>query len=306
MSATLIFIIGGTLAAAVPLLLAAMGELVAEKAGMLNLGVEGMMAIGAAAGFVVVASTGSHFLGFMAGGAAALALSAVFACLTLPFSANQVASGLAIGILGLGASSAIGKAHEGTTVAALPKLEFGPLSDLPIIGPSVFQQDYMVYLSLLLAIGVWYVLARTKLGLIIRAIGESPLSAHVLGYHVMLIRTGCVLFGGAMAGIGGAYLSTAYTPLWAEGMVAGRGWIVVALIVFGSWMVPRIAFGAYLFGAISLMELSVQALGLNIPSQLLSASPYIVTIIILALISRDPIKIRLNSPMSLGQTFKTE
>ncbi|MEM9441179.1 MAG: ABC transporter permease, partial [Pseudomonadota bacterium] len=183
MSATLIFIIGGTLAAAVPLMLAAMGELVAEKAGMLNLGVEGMMAIGAATGFVTVVATGSHVLGFAAGGVAAMALSAVFACLTLPFAANQVASGLAIGILGLGASSAIGKTHEGTTVAALSKLDFGPLSDLPILGPSLFQQDYMVYLSVLLAIGVWYVLGRTKLGLIIRALGESPLSAHMLGYH---------------------------------------------------------------------------------------------------------------------------
>jgi simple sugar transport system permease protein len=306
MSATLIFIISGTLAATVPLLLAAMGELVAERAGMLNLGVEGMMAVGAAAGFVTVAVTGSHLLGFMAGGLAAMLLSSVFAGLTLPFSANQVASGLAIGILGLGASSAIGKAYEGTTVPALAKLDLGPLADIPILGPAVFQQDVMVYLSVLLAIGVWYGLARTKLGLIIRALGESPGAAHMLGYRVLLIRAACVLFGGAMAGIGGAYLSTAYTPLWAEGMVAGRGWIVVALIVFGSWMVPRIAFGAYLFGAISLMELSVQALGLNIPSQLLSASPYIVTIIILALISRDPIKIRLNSPVSLGQTFKTE
>ena len=306
MSATLTFIIAGTLAAAVPLLLAAMGELVAEKSGMLNLGVEGMMAVGAAAGFVTVATTGSHLLGFAAGGLAAMLLSAVFACLTLPLSANQVASGLAIGILGLGASSAIGKAYEGTTVPALAKLDIAPLSGIPVIGPAVFHQDAMVYLSVLLVFIAWYVLTRTKLGLIIRALGESPQSAHMLGYHVMLIRSACVLFGGAMAGIGGAYLSTAYTPLWAEGMVAGRGWIVIALIVFGSWMVPRIAFGAYLFGAISLMELSVQALGLNIPSQLLSASPYIVTIIILALISRDPIKIRLNSPVSLGQTFKTE
>jgi len=306
MSATLTFIIAGTLAAAVPLLLAAMGELVAEKAGMLNLGVEGMMAVGAAAGFVVVATTGSHLLGFLAGGIAAMVLSMIFAALTLPFAANQVASGLAIGIFGLGASSAIGKAHEGTTVPALAKLDLAPLSDLPIIGPAIFQQDVMVYLSMVLVFAIWYALARTKLGLIIRALGESPQSAHRLGYPVMLVRAACVLFGGAMAGIGGAYLSTAYTPLWAEGMVAGRGWIVVALIVFGSWMVPRIAFGAYLFGAISLMELSIQALGLNIPSQLLSASPYIVTIIILAVISRDPVKIRLNSPLSLGQTFKTE
>ncbi len=306
MSATLAFIIAGTLAATVALLFAAIGELVAEKAGMLNLGLEGMMAVGAAAGFVTVASTGSHLLGFAAGAAAALLLSAVFACLTLPFAANQVASGLAIGMLGLGVSSAIGKAYEGTTVPSLAKVDIAPLSDLPVIGPAVFQQDVMVYLSILLVVIVWYILAHTKLGLVIRALGESPEAAHMLGYQVMLIRGCCVLFGGAMAGIGGAYLSTAYTPLWAEGMVAGRGWIVVALIVFGSWMLPRIAFGAYLFGAISLMELSVQALGLNIPSQLLSASPYIVTIIILAVISRDPIKIKLSSPMSLGQTFKTE
>ena len=306
MSATLTFIIAGTLAATVPLLFAAMGELVAEKSGMLNLGVEGMMAVGAAAGFVTVATTGSHLLGFVIGGLAAMSASAIFAGLTLTCSANQVASGLAVGILGLGASSAIGKAYEGTTVPALAKLDLGPLNDIPIIGPAIFQQDVMVYLSMILAVSVWYMINRTKLGLIIRALGESPTSTHMLGYPVKLIRTGCVLFGGAMAGIGGAYLSTAYTPLWAEGMVAGRGWIVIALIVFGSWVVPRIAFGAYLFGAISLMELSIQALGLNVPSQLLSASPYIVTIIILAMISRNRAYIRLNSPMSLGQTFKTE
>jgi simple sugar transport system permease protein len=304
MTATIIFILAGTLAATVPLLLAAMGELVAEKSGMLNLGVEGMMAVGAAAGFVTVALTGSHMLGLLAGGAAALLLSGVFAILSIVFLANQVASGLAIGILGLGVSAGIGKNYEGTTVTPLPKLAFGPLGEIPIIGPALFSHDFMVYLAIAMAVLVWFVLQRTKPGLIIRSVGESPQSAHALGYPVALIRTGCVLFGGAMAGIGGAYLSTAYTPLWADGMVAGRGWIVVALVVFGTWIVPRVTLGAYLFGAISLLELSIQGLGLNVPSQLLSASPYIVTIIVLVVISRNPTLIQLNSPMSLGQTYR--
>lgn len=304
MTATLVFIIAGTLAATVPLLLAAMGELVAEKSGMLNLGVEGMMAVGAASGFVTVALTGSHTLGLLVGGLAALILSGVFAILSIVFLANQVAAGLAIGILGLGVSAGIGKNYEGTTVDALPKLNLGSLSEIPFVGPAFFNHDILVYLALLLAFAVWYVLQRTKLGLIIRSVGESPSSAHALGYPVALIRTCCVLFGGAMAGVGGAYLSTAYTPLWADGMVAGRGWIVVALVVFGTWIAPRVTMGAYLFGALSLLELSIQGLGLNIPSQLLSASPYIVTIIVLVVISRNPTLIQLNSPMSLGQTYK--
>lgn len=305
MTATLVFILAGTLAATVPLLFAAMGELVAEKSGMLNLGVEGMMAVGAAAGFVTVAMTGSHALGLIAGAGAGLVLSSVFAILSIVFLASQVAAGLAIGILGLGASAAIGKAHEGTTVATMAKLDFGPLGEIPLIGPVLFAHDVMVYAAIGLAVAVWYVLQHTKLGLVIRAVGESPRSAHSLGYPVGLIRTACVLFGGAMAGLGGAYLSTAYTPLWAEGMVAGRGWIVVALVVFGSWIVPRVTFGAYLFGAVSLLELSIQGLGFNVPSQLLSASPYIITIVVLAVISRNPALIRLNSPMSLGQTFRS-
>lgn len=304
MNATLVFIIAGTLAATVPLLLAALGELVAEKSGMLNLGVEGMMAVGAASGFVTVALTGSHALGLIVGGLAALILSGVFAILSIVFLANQVASGLAIGILGLGVSAGIGKNFEGTTVNPLPKLELGFLSEIPFVGRAFFNHDIIVYAVIFLAFGVWYVLQRTKLGLIIRSVGESPSSAHALGYPVALIRTCCVLFGGAMAGIGGAYLSTAYTPLWADGMVAGRGWIVVALVVFGTWIVPRVTMGAYLFGALSLLELSIQGLGLNIPSQLLSASPYIVTIIVLVVISRNPTLIQLNSPMSLGQTYK--
>ena len=298
-----IFLIAGTLAAAVPLLFAALGELVAEKSGVLNLGVEGMMAVGAAAGFVTVAVTGSHALGFAVGASAAMLLSVVHAVLTLVFLSSQVASGLAIGILGLGISAAIGKSHEGTTVASLAKLDFGPLSDITLIGPAFFDHDIMVFVAIAAAVAVWFVLQHTRVGLVIKAVGESPHSAHTLGYPVRLIRLGCVAFGGAMAGIGGAYLSTAYTPLWADGMVAGRGWIVVALIVFGTWIVPRVAFGAYLFGALTLLELSIQGLGFNVPSQLLSASPYIITIIVLAVISRNPTLIRLNSPASLGLTY---
>lgn len=299
-----VFIVSGTLAAATALIFAAMGELVAEKSGVLNLGIEGMMATGAAMGFVALSVSGSYTVGFLAGAVLGCLLSLVHAALCLVFRANQTASGLAIGILGLGLSSAIGKQYEGKTVAGLPELDLGPLSDIPLLGPMLFQQDVMVYLSIALIFATWYVLNRTKLGLIIRAIGESPENAHALGLKVRLIRTGCVAFGGAMAGIGGAYMSTAYTPLWAEGMIAGRGWIVVALTVFGTWIVGRVAFGAYLFGSMSLLELSIQAFGLNIPSQLMSALPYIITILMLAAISRNLAFIRQNSPASLGATLK--
>jgi ABC-type uncharacterized transport system permease subunit len=300
----LIFIVSGTLAAATALIFAAMGELVAEKSGVLNLGIEGMMATGAATGFVMMSLTGSYAIGFIGGAVLGMGLSLIHAALTLVFRANQTASGLAIGILGLGLSSAIGKRYEGKTVAGLPETGIPLLSDIPILGPMFFQQDIMVYASIALIFVTFYVLNRTKLGLTIRAIGESPEAAHALGLKVRWVRAGCVAFGGAMAGIGGAYMSIAYTPLWAEGMIAGRGWIVVALTVFGTWMVGRVAFGAYLFGSISLLELSIQAWGVNVPSQLMSALPYIVTIVMLAVISRNPVFIRMNSPASLGATLK--
>ncbi len=300
----LIFIVSGTMAAATALVFAAMGELVAEKSGVLNLGIEGMMATGAAMGFVLMSLSGSYALGFLGGAALGMALSLVHAGLTLILRANQVASGLAVGILGLGLSSAIGKKFEGKTVDGLPELGIPLLRDIPIIGPMFFQQDIMVYASIALIFATFYVLNRTKLGLTIRAIGESPEAAHALGLKVRWVRAGCVAFGGAMAGLGGAYMSIAYTPLWAEGLIAGRGWIVVALVVFGTWMVGRVAFGAYLFGSITLLELSIQAWGINVPSQLMSAMPYLVTIVMLAVISRNPVFIRLNSPASLGATLK--
>ena len=262
------------------------------------------MATGAAMGFVAATVSGSYTLGFFAAAGLGCVLSLVFAVLTLVFRANQTATGLAIGILGLGLSSAIGKNFESMTLPGLPDMPLGPLADIPLIGPMFFQLDVMVYVSILLVVATWYVLNHTKLGLNIRAVGESPENAHALGLKVRWIRAGCVAFGGAMAGVGGAYMSLAYTPLWADGMIAGRGWIVVALTVFGTWMVPRVAFGAYLFGSISLLELSIQAFGVNVPSQLMSAMPYLVTIVMLAVISRNELFIRLNSPASLGATLK--
>ena len=300
---SLVYVIAGTLAAATPLMFAAMGELVVEKSGVLNLSVEGMMATGAATGFVVATVTGSPTTGFLVAALASALLSAVFALLVLGFRANQVAAGLAIGILGGGVSVMIGKNYEGSTIAPLEKVNLGFLSDLLIVGKSLFSQDIMVYAGIALVFIIWFILNHSKLGLIIRCVGESPEAAHSIGYPVLLIRFCCVLFGGAMAGIGGAHLTLSYTPLWAEGLVAGRGWIVIALVVFGTWRAPRIALGAYLFGAVSLLELFIQGQGFAVPSQLMSALPYIITIIFLAIISRDARTIKLNHPASLGTTY---
>ena len=301
---SIVFVLAGTLAAATPLILAAMGELVVEKAGVLNLSIEGMMATGAAVAFVVATVTGSHLSGFVAAGAASAALALVFGALALTFLANQVAAGLAVGILGLGVSALVGKEYEGTTIDPLSKLQIPGLSDIPLLGDVLFSQDIVVYASLALIVVVAFTLNRTRLGLVIRAIGEAPHAANAIGYPVIFVRYMAVLFGGVMAGLAGAYISLAYTPLWADGLIAGRGWIVVALVVFGTWRAPRVALGGYLFGAVSLLELSVQGFGFDVPSQLLSASPYIITIAVLATISRDARRIRLNSPVSLGTPFR--
>lgn len=300
---SLTFLLAGTLAAATPLIFAAMGELVVEKSGVLNLSIEGMMATGAATGFVVATMTGSPIAGFAAAAFASMLLSLVFAALTLGFLANQVAAGLAIGILGLGVSVLIGKNYEGFTIKPLAKIDLGAISDLPIVGKMLFGQDPMVYVGITSVLVITWVLNRTKLGLIIRAVGESPVAANSIGYPVVFVRLCAIAFGGAMAGIGGAHFTLSYTPLWAEGLIAGRGWIVVALVVFGTWKAPRIALGAYLFGAVSLLELFVQGQGFAIPSQLMSAMPYIITIIILAIISRDARIIKLNHPASLGVPY---
>lgn len=300
---TLEFFLAGTLSAATIFLLAALGELVAEKSGVLNLGVEGMMAVAAAVGFVVTFETGNHVIGFAAAGFAGILVSLVFAVVAISFLANQVASGLAVGILGLGLSALIGRDYESRTIATIDGVSIPFLSELPFVGPVLFQQNIVVYLTFALAIGIGFTFKHTRLGLAIRSTGENPHAAQVLGFPVFLIRYCAVAFGGLLAGFAGAYASTIYTPLWADGMIAGRGWIAVALVVFGTWKTGRIAFGALLFGMVSLGELIAQSMGARIPSQLLSSLPYIVTIVVLAMISTNAARMRLHAPFSLGELF---
>lgn len=280
------FLLAGTLAAALPLILAALGEMVVEKTGLLNLGLEGMMALGAAIAFICVYETGSHILGFVAAAFASALLAMVFAGLVLGVKANEVATGLGLGVLGLGLSALFGKSYESLVITGLPKLGLPLLSDIPVIGPTLLTQDLVVWLSIVGAILMWYLLSRTKLGLIIKAVGENSEAARAIGYPVGMIRCAAVAFGGAMCGLAGAYASTVYTPLWADGMIAGRGWIALALVVFGTWQTGRVVFGAILFGLLSLGELTAQAVGVALPSQLLSSLPYLVTILMLVLISK--------------------
>ena len=280
------FLLAGTLAAALPLLLAALGEMVVERTGLLNLGLEGMMAVGAAIAFIVVYESGSHLVGFIAAICASAVLSLVFAVLVLGVKANQVAAGLAVSILGLGLSALFGKSYESLVITGLAKLPFPVLSEIPVLGPTLFTQDIVVWVSILGCFALWYILNRTKVGLIVTAIGENSEAARTIGYPVTRIRFAAVTFGGAMCGLAGAYASTVYTPLWAEGMIAGRGWIAVALVVFGTWKTGRIAFGALLFGLLSLGELTAQAAGVGLPSQVLSSLPYVATILMLVVISK--------------------
>jgi general nucleoside transport system permease protein len=296
------FILAGMLAAATPFLLAALGELVVERAGVLNLGLEGMMAFGAAIGFIVVYEGGGHVAAFVAAGFAGVGLSLIFAGFALGLRANQVAVGLAVGILGQGLSSLVGNSYESLTITGLPKLAFPGLSDLPVVG-GMFKQDIIVWLSLLATLAIWAMFRFSRLGLILRAIGENPAAAHAIGYRVTALRLWAVMFGGAMAGFAGAYAATVYTPLWADGMIAGRGWIALALVVFGTWLTGRIFFGALLFGALSLASLVAQTEGWAVPSQLLSSLPYIVTIVVLGVITSNKRLLKVNGVASLGETF---
>ncbi len=289
--------------AATPLLLAACGELVAERAGILNLGVEGMMIMGAVGAFAVAFSTGSPYLGIAAGiGAGALA-SLPFAFLTISMVTNQVATGLALTILGLGLSGMIGDAYIGQPGVKLQPINIQGLSDLPYVGRILFSQDVIVYASIVLLVLVWIFLFKTRAGLSLRAVGDSHSSAHALGVSVRKVRYMAVIFGGACAGLAGAYLSLVYTPQWTEGMTAGRGWIAVVLVVFATWMPGRLLAGAYLFGAVLILQLHAQAAGVNIPSQFLSSLPYLATIIVLVLISRNRTLVKKNSPACLGKPF---
>ena len=303
MNEQLLSIILTIITASTPLLLAAIGELVVERSGVLNLGVEGMMAVGAVSGFGAAFLTGSPLLGMVAAIVAGAVLSLLFGFLTLTMVSNQVATGLALTLLGLGLAGLAGEGFVGQPGVRLERLHIPGLSDLPFIGPILFGQDLLVYASLAIVAATSYVLFRTKTGLIIRAVGDSHQSAHALGYSVIGVRYLCVMFGGACAGLAGGYLSLAYTPQWVENMTSGRGWIALALVVFSSWLPWRIVAGAYLFGTITVLGFSLQAHGIGIPSQLLSALPYVVTILVLVVISGNKALTRANTPACLGQPF---
>ena len=292
-----------TLAAGTPLVYAALGELVTEKSGVLNLGVEGMMLVGAVVAFIVAATTRSPWLGVGAGILAGAGLALVFAVVTLSLQANQVASGLALSLFGVGLSAFVGLDYVSVVIEPIQPLAIPVVSDLPVIGKLLFGHNPLVYLSLVLFAAIQWFLFRTRAGLVVRAVGESPQSAHAIGYPVVRIRYLAVLFGGACAGVGGAYLSLVYNPSWVEGMTAGRGWIALALVVFATWKPWRVLAGAYLFGGVTLAQFQAQALDVEISAQYLSMLPYVATIVVLTIISRDAAAIRLNAPASLGKPF---
>ncbi|MEM1362795.1 MAG: ABC transporter permease [Pseudomonadota bacterium] len=289
--------------ASTPILLAAMGELVVEKSGVLNLGVEGMMIVGAICGFALAVESGSPTLGFVGAALGGAGLSLIFGILTQFLLANQVATGLALTLFGLGFSALIGQGYVGIVPPAIEKLHFGPLTDLPLLGPVLFNHDLMVYFGLGLVIAVWASLKYTRAGMILRAVGENHDAAHALGYKVIRIRLMAIAFGGACAGLGGAYLSLVRVPQWTEGMTAGAGWIALALVVFASWKPGRVLLGAWLFGGITVLQLNLQAAGVDVPVELLSMSPYLVTILVLVIISSDRRRASLNAPAALGRVF---
>ncbi|MFN4157450.1 MAG: ABC transporter permease [Gemmobacter sp.] len=296
-------LVASLMAASVPIMLAAIGELVAEKAGVLNLGVEGMMIMGAVCGFVTAVATGSPFLGFLGGAGGAMLLALVFAGLTQVLLANQVATGLALTLFGLGLSSLIGQGYVGIRPPPTGAVPFGVLADIPVLGRVLFRHDPMVYASIAVVAGVWAVLRFTRMGLILRAVGESHEAAHALGYKVTRIRVMAILFGGAMAGLGGAYLSLIRVPQWTDGITAGAGWIALAIVVFAAWKPWRVLVGAYLFGGISVLQLNLQAAGARIPVEYLSMSPYLITILVLVIMSADKTRAAMSAPAALGKNF---
>ncbi|GHC23125.1 MULTISPECIES: ABC transporter permease [Gemmobacter] len=296
-------LIASLMVASVPILLAATGELVVEKAGVLNLGVEGMMIMGAVCGFITAVVTGSPALGFLGGAAGGAGLSLLFALLTQVMQANQVASGLALTLFGLGLSSLLGQGYVGIKPPHTGAVPFGPLADIPFFGRVIFGHDPLVYLSVLAVAAVWIFLRNARGGLILRAVGESHEAAHALGYKVRRIRVLAILFGGAMAGLGGAYISLVRVPQWTDGITAGAGWIALAIVVFASWRPWRVLLGAWLFGGITVLQLNLQAAGSGIPVEYLSMSPYLITILVLVIMSSGRGRAALNAPASLGQNF---
>jgi simple sugar transport system permease protein len=300
---TAIALLAAMLNAGTPLLLAAIGVLVCERSGVVNLGVEGMMLVAAVAGFAAVAASGSYTLGFLAGAGAGTTLAALFAIFAIGLGANQYASGLALALFGAGVSAFVGLPYAGVNLPARSGDAWSWLTGIPLLGPVLFTQHPLVHVALLLVAAVYWLLFGTRAGLVLRAVGEAPEAAFALGYRVRTIRTAAVLFGGATAGLAGAYLATVYTPLWSEGMVAGRGWIALALVVFGTWHPLRVAVGAYLFGGVTMLQLHLQAEGVAFVPEWLSMLPYLATIAVLALLSRNARWIRVHMPASLGKSF---
>lgn len=296
-------LIAATLSAGTVIAFAALGLLVNERAGIVNLGAEGMMLVAAIAGFAVAVHTGSPWLGLAAGAAAGAVLAAAFGLLVIWLNTNQYATGLALSLFGSGFSAFIGIRYTQEKLAEQPPLSLPLLADLPFIGPALFRQHPMVYGAIALAIGIAWFLYRSRAGLVLRAVGESPESAHALGYPVRRIRLAAVMVGGALCGLSGAYISTVYTPLWVEGMVAGKGWIALALTTFATWRPARVLLGAYLFGGVTMLQFHLQGAGVEVSSQLLTMLPYLATIVVLVLISRNAAWIRVNMPASLGKPF---
>lgn len=292
------------IAAATPLLLAGLGELVVERSGVLNLGIEGMMLVGAVVGFILALSGMPALLCFVAAAASGMALSLLFGFMVLILRTNQVATGLALAIFGTGLSSLIGAAYVGQPFEGFAKLNIPVLSDIPVVGEVMFAQDYLVYFSIFMLIAVMYFLNRTKAGLVLRGVGENHTAAYSLGHRVIVVRFAAIAFGGAMAGLGGAYMSLVSPHLWTLELTAGRGWIALALVVFAAWRPVRLLIGAYLFGGISVLQYSLQNSELiNVPSQLWAMLPYLVTIVVLVMISNKQASSRLHAPASLGKPF---
>jgi ABC-type uncharacterized transport system permease subunit len=296
-------LLAATLSAGTVLAIAGMGLLINEKAGIVNLGAEGMMLCAAIAGFAATVHSGSYTVGLLAGMLAGGVLAAVFGWLVIWLNTNQYATGLALSLFGAGFSAFMGIKYVQAKLPESHDFSIPVLSNIPFVGPALFRLHPMVYGAMLIAAGLVWFLYRTRAGLVLRAVGESPESAHALGYPVRRIRLAAVVAGGALCGLSGAYISTVYTPLWVEGMVAGRGWIALALTTFATWRPTRVLFGAYLFGGVTMLQFHLQGIGVEVPSQLLSMLPYVATIVVLALISRNPAWIKANMPASLGKPF---
>jgi simple sugar transport system permease protein len=296
-------LIAATLNAGTVLAIASLGLLINEKAGIVNLGAEGMMLCAALAGFAAVVHTGSHTLGFAAGMLAGATMAGVFGLLVIWLNTNQYATGLALSLFGAGFSAFAGTGYVQEKLPENTVFSIPVLADVPFLGAALFRHHPMVYACVALALGLIWFLYRTRAGLVLRSVGESPESAHALGYGVRRIRWLAVVAGGALCGLAGAYVSTIYTPLWVEGMIAGKGWIALALTTFATWRPARVLLGAYLFGGVTMVQFHLQGIGVNVPSQFLTMLPYVATIVVLVLISRNPTWIRVNMPGSLGKPF---